>query len=161
MSSTNASGAKINRFPGFWISGFLEIRNQWTPCRAALGREADACGLLPELLDVTEAYAGNAAGTRAAVAKLLAVLLPGECGCCHPLVRRTTRWHPSSPPRVWTHARPVDDGGDEADAGEEVAGGLVVAGGDAAEVLDTAEGPLDDVAQPVALGVVRDRKLAR
>ncbi len=48
--------------------------------------------------------------------------------------------------RVWTQSRPVGDGGDEADGGEEVAGGLVVSGGDAAEILDTAEGALDDVA---------------
>jgi hypothetical protein len=64
-------------------------------------------------------------------------------------------------PRVWTESRPVGDGGDEAYCGEEVAGGLVVAGGDGAEVLDATEGPLDDVAQPVSLGVVRDGDLAR
>jgi hypothetical protein len=53
------------------------------------------------------------------------------------------------------------DGGDEADGGEEIAGGLVGSCGDAAELLDAAEGPLDDVAQFVALGVVREGNLAR
>src|SRR4051794_38266321 len=41
---------------------------------------------------------------------------------------------------------PIADGDDEAEAGEEVAGEPVVAGRDAAEVLEAAEGALDDVA---------------
>ncbi len=41
---------------------------------------------------------------------------------------------------------PIAEGDDEAEAGEEVAGELVVAGGDTAEVLQAAEGALDDVA---------------
>lgn len=52
----------------------------------------------------------------------------------------------SATPRVWTQSCPVGDGGDEAEGGEEVAGGLVVSGCDGTEVLDAAEGPLDDVA---------------
>jgi hypothetical protein len=63
--------------------------------------------------------------------------------------------------RVWTQSCPVGDGGDEAGGGEEVASGLVVSGGASAEILDVAECSLDDVAQPVALGVMRDGNLAR
>lgn len=48
---------------------------------------------------------------------------------------------------------PEADCGDEADAGEEVASELVVAGSDGAEVLEAAEGTLDDVARPVG-GIV-------
>ena len=44
---------------------------------------------------------------------------------------------------------PITECDDEAEAGEEVSGELVVAGRDAAEVLDPAEGALDDVARPV------------
>lgn len=44
---------------------------------------------------------------------------------------------------------PEAECGDEADAGEVVAGELVIAGGYGTEVLETAEGALDDVARAV------------
>ena len=48
----------------------------------------------------------------------------------------------------------------DVDESEEAFGGLVVAGGDAAEVLDPAEGILDEVAPAVALLIIVDGALA-
>lgn len=48
---------------------------------------------------------------------------------------------------------PIAEGCDEAQSGEEVAGGFVVACGDGPEILHAAEGPFDDVAQAVEIGV--------
>ena len=52
---------------------------------------------------------------------------------------------------------PIGDGGGEADAREEVAGSLIVAGGDAAPILQSVEGALDDVAVLVSDGIERAR----
>jgi hypothetical protein len=92
---------------------------------------------------------------RAGTAALSASCRPSPQTCA------ATSTAPSFSARAWTQSRPAGDGGNEADGGEEVAGGLVVLGCDAAEVVMPVEHPLDDVAQLVALGVMRDGELAR
>ena len=59
-----------------------------------------------------------------------------------------------------TQSKPEGDEGCDGGGGEEVAGELVVAGGDAAEVLEAAEGVLDQVPVAIAALVVMDGPLA-
>ena len=64
-------------------------------------------------------------------------------------------------PRLQTRSQPEREQGGEGDGGQEVVGELVVAGGDATEVLEPAEGVLDQVAIAVSASVVGDLPLAR
>src|SRR4051794_7061971 len=50
--------------------------------------------------------------------------------------------------------------GDKAECGEEVSGEFVVSGSDAAEIFEATECALDDVAEPVELGIEREGDLA-
>jgi hypothetical protein len=62
--------------------------------------------------------------------------------------------------RAETRSEPEGYGRGESDGGEEVGSESVVAGVDAPEILETAEGILDQVAAPVALFVISDEALA-
>lgn len=62
--------------------------------------------------------------------------------------------------RVQARSKPEGDGGCEGHASEGVGGELVVACGDAAELLEAAEGVLDEVVSGVALLVIADGAFA-
>src|SRR4030095_4753407 len=63
--------------------------------------------------------------------------------------------------RVQTRSEPKGEDGGQGDGGEIVGCQFVVARGDAAEILEPAEGVLDQVTVPVAAFVVGDRAFAR
>jgi hypothetical protein len=63
-------------------------------------------------------------------------------------------------PRAQTCLEPERYSGGEGDAGEEVGGEFVVAGVDAAEVLEAAEGVLDEVTAAMTFLVIADGALA-
>ena len=62
--------------------------------------------------------------------------------------------------RVETQSEPEGERGCDGDAGQEVGGEFVVAGGDAAEIFETAEGVLNQVAAAVSVLVVADGAFA-
>lgn len=59
-----------------------------------------------------------------------------------------------------TSSKPEGNGGSKSNAGQEVGGELVIAGGDALEILETAEGVLNEVTPPISLLIVADRPFA-
>src|SRR5260370_20724966 len=63
-------------------------------------------------------------------------------------------------PRAQTSLEPERQSGGEGDAREEVGGEFVVAGVDAAEVLEAAEGVLDEVSAAITFLIVADGALA-